>query len=1146
MTTKGRFQDRSSSVKRYHHLKLLAQSPSFEDTFVDIKYSLDEFEMKFDAQADYKKQPYALVLKHSEHSINQTVSYAEFKWRKKHYWVSTELLSSQPKQLTVEMHLDKYRDVALVLKGIATDTKSEAGIEVKWDANRDPTQRLIVSLEFNTPTIRNYEGKLLVSYPDRAFSGIFDLSAAGPEYNGALRLAWSPTEAIEVKFDSGAILEPHKDVWLTVDLATPFEGWQKNALNAGVYYEGNLLRLNASFLWAETQKLGFEFLGDYEIEEPLFSCEVKTAIVSTVRDIPPVSAHVKHRHNDRLIETEANAMYVNINGTQIYQFRSNWEFTREAVARHIIGAIAFKSPFEKFTRGSMVTKISLFERKEMRAGADLELEDRQYTMVAEGHLRKITDCFLVTNITTPNEKFRTIQGRFGISERDRHVVAEVRAPIGALGVEILFNFMSSSNFDVKVSLATPAEAFTRLMLIAKINPHTVDLRGALNQIYVGFTGVWKKRSMTDFEYSYKVYTPIELLEYTGIVFKLVKLSNTEIDLDMSLKLASFRLGFTMLLKPKPPLIKQLGKQKSNQIHKFLSDDDFLKDMNIAMLVGEDSEEEEETEENDEDLLQRLSFTGNFNLDTIVLPTIHGDLDMEEIDYNYYLFSTINLPQGRVEIRDRFYLFSVMTMKNRLKILTPFLSAKEIQSEFLLAADIGKLYTAGIDATIKGEIDQIDIGVFANLTKSTTKNEMMRNLNIRVVTPLKGLPYVNFNGLVEREFKNYRGNISVETMTTIFSLGGNLEVDDNYFDSTLLLTLQAPLMPRYRHQIFLHRARDGDGTYFKLGFSNDDNGVVSELSIDGDWKVVKDSEFYTRAKLFSTILPLRSIQGTIQLSRLPTFAIIEILYIDVDSNPEEIKIRVAKETEQVQVDLSLPIEGFREIAVAGVLQNTDNPGLVRFVGNVNYNDELYTVDGTASISENNVPRSFDFEFRPATGGSSGKIKYTYQPLETSQTNQILLRLEKNQAFTEVTNELKFIDEYNWGTKLIAYSSEEYLDNLIIDIQCELQEDRIISNFEMKSPWQKAGLGKLRFGSEANINAANGWLRTIYELDKRSGTAALTWSWEILKNMRFLYEAKTEYVDGDRKSLLMGVSFNDPTNSFDNVFTSGKIHVNDIWM
>jgi hypothetical protein len=83
---------------------------------------------------------------------------------------------------------------------------------------------------------------------------------------------------------------------------------------------------------------------------------------------------------------------------------------------------------------------------------------------------------LVFNITTPFHKYGTITGRFGYSEAERHLVAEVKGPSGGIGIEILFSFMSLSDFDVKFSLQTPMEFLTKALVIGKFKKDTVSMR----------------------------------------------------------------------------------------------------------------------------------------------------------------------------------------------------------------------------------------------------------------------------------------------------------------------------------------------------------------------------------------------------------------------------------------------------------------------------------------------------------------------------------------------------------------------------------------------------------------------------------------------------------------------------------------------
>lgn len=63
---------------------------------------------------------------------------AEVKFRDKLY----SLTANKTDQLFIELHIDRLRDIHLILRGIMNELVRELGFELMWDANRDPTQKV--------------------------------------------------------------------------------------------------------------------------------------------------------------------------------------------------------------------------------------------------------------------------------------------------------------------------------------------------------------------------------------------------------------------------------------------------------------------------------------------------------------------------------------------------------------------------------------------------------------------------------------------------------------------------------------------------------------------------------------------------------------------------------------------------------------------------------------------------------------------------------------------------------------------------------------------------------------------------------------------------------------------------------------------
>lgn len=89
-------------------------------------------------------------------------------------------------------------------------------------------------------------------------------------------------------------------------------------------------------------------------------------------------------------------------------------------------------------------------------------------------MKQLTNSMLEFNITTPIQKYHTITGRFGYSEARKHLIAKLKAPTGAIGIEILFSIINSSDFDVKFHVATPIDFMEKILLVGKLNSNTVS------------------------------------------------------------------------------------------------------------------------------------------------------------------------------------------------------------------------------------------------------------------------------------------------------------------------------------------------------------------------------------------------------------------------------------------------------------------------------------------------------------------------------------------------------------------------------------------------------------------------------------------------------------------------------------------------
>lgn len=286
-----------------------------------------------------------------------------------------------------------------------------------------------MNAEFNTPKYKTYDGGFTLSYPARTFSGSFDLAVPGPTYRGNVSIGWRSNETIHLTFDSGAFYEPKRHIWIDVRLKTPFVGWQTNQLNAQVYQAKNLFSTNTTILWADNQKIILGALTDFEFDDPNIKYEAKLLVNSTVKQVPTINAAFKHNQDKRHYITDVSIHHAPYDQKpNIFAIKSTWQMNSNELHSNISGSIMMQTPLKGYSKGSLATKFSLSSIKALRGAAEFELEAKKFTLAVDGTVKKITDCMLVVNITTPIEKYRNIVSRLGLINRKRHFVAEVRAP----------------------------------------------------------------------------------------------------------------------------------------------------------------------------------------------------------------------------------------------------------------------------------------------------------------------------------------------------------------------------------------------------------------------------------------------------------------------------------------------------------------------------------------------------------------------------------------------------------------------------------------------------------------------------------------------------------------------------------------------
>lgn len=237
ITARGSYVDHSTLSVIHHMVKLFVKSPSFPtDVVINCKIYNDAKDLKVDLQLEQiDLDKYALVVKHTTLTPSQFTSYFEFRY-KNHVYTVTAIVDRE-REARLEFHLDRWKDVHLIARGIDEPDKKEVGLEIKWDANRDPGLKFATAFQLLKSTSlseKNITVVVMVTYPGRLVTGTCLLALRGRNnYVSDFRLEWSPTSNIRINVNLDYNMEPSRKILkIESQLLTPFELWKRTSFNA--------------------------------------------------------------------------------------------------------------------------------------------------------------------------------------------------------------------------------------------------------------------------------------------------------------------------------------------------------------------------------------------------------------------------------------------------------------------------------------------------------------------------------------------------------------------------------------------------------------------------------------------------------------------------------------------------------------------------------------------------------------------------------------------------------------------------------------------------------------------------------------------------------------------------------------------------
>ncbi|KPJ14886.1 Apolipophorin, partial [Papilio machaon] len=473
------YQDQSKTNLASHRVKLILNSSHFKDILVDARFTQDNRQITFIGQIDYARlimerlvpcalRHHAVISSGGKPALHVAACNraAEMKYLRS----LTEVLL--PLVLQPNETNNSLRDVEISYQRSSTELQKRLSASINWDANRDPSQKLSVDVQLDNKGRWHRAGHITLYYPGRVVNGEFDFLLKDWFCEWHVRMGWASDAIVlwRVKMYSEARQETVYALLSSLD--TPFSGWQDTTFNVMWRYQDNLQALNGSMKWQEDY-LAFNLLADYMFKANEFYGELSALVNSTIPTLPRAAAIARHRAVWKKSADTLLSFQYNDEGKLM--INSSWNLERGEKENNITGRITLVTPFQGYTSGFLRTEFVLGHKRDIKGITYLDLEEKVVKIYVDGHMRRITNCMLVVNVTSPASEMSRMAARFGFVERDRHLVAMVVTPNSTTGIEILLKLVTMQDFHVFGHIALPIQYLNRAMLTAKRAPQEVTV-----------------------------------------------------------------------------------------------------------------------------------------------------------------------------------------------------------------------------------------------------------------------------------------------------------------------------------------------------------------------------------------------------------------------------------------------------------------------------------------------------------------------------------------------------------------------------------------------------------------------------------------------------------------------------------------------
>ncbi|XP_060856834.1 uncharacterized protein LOC132934536 [Metopolophium dirhodum] len=927
VTARGLYQDHSSYYLTSHTLKLLIKSHLFNDIVFMGKIYVSDEEYRMESWVDHNNTKHAILLRHLARSnILQYESYGELKLNTSTYSVSN-LIDLKNHEITLDMHLDQYRDISIYGKGFANEWNSHTIFEVKWDANRDPDQKFSVTFKTNTTNIVDGEqflGLLVIEYPGRTVNTDLELKYIGQHYFLLSSFEWDPTSKIDFSLILKNDFLSKGSGYIGCKMLTPFENWMKTLYEQSVMIGPQNLHTNGSVMWQGNQYLNFDVQSGYQTLDEDFGFSFNTAVNSSLQDLNAIRIYINHNYGTNSFKT---SVLLQINPKYVISLALTGKINSTKTETIYSGSVTTLTPFFYYKTFSFDSEVGIQEKK-LNGVVGLQIDSSNFKVEFHGVYFPLDNSKILLKISTPYESYKTLYGKMGYKAREKHIFFDIYGDNFKLGIELRYLYKNLSNYNLKLRVNTPVDPLKQLIIAGKLNSELADFRVGWNHFLLGFTGISHYVSWSDFEYALQIYTPVEKFTYSSATVKIYIIDDIDCEIRAVLPDSSM-IGVKLVYATIP---------RPEEIDEYYYDED----ADLSMVL----------------------YNGLMEIDTAFYPSVVANFNVTQKDIMYTTQVGLSAIIIKVTLKDELFLKNFMDIKNELNVSTSYERFSRIFSEFAVYAEnenhiVSNLIASivNFNKTLKTTLDADFLTTALSDPGSEDQDDPdlannvpfgIYEIKFYLTSPFKLLEFCNSSMSVKILKHLYETNITVKTNYTNLFVIGNMEVYDGYFDTVVDVDVTSKLfeLPLFRVQVKKDYTEIEKNVQFVI--SRPTVSQVNEVVLDikSSWQIDGFNYIKLSGEIITPFVVLNHVQGSLQyFHQSSTKSYFLESYLNY-SRKAEMKARAHLKEQSITLNLESSLEGLRNVHFLGTLFAKDGR---KGIDAIMIGDQSYRISGWASAN-----------------------------------------------------------------------------------------------------------------------------------------------------------------------------------------------------